>query len=278
MNSVTQGRSRRFALAVACSFHGLLTACPPLAVCAPAESQPVSTTQPASPKEPVNGAPLDLLPADVMFAYAGIPDRHSRQKGSAIKSFLALADGARQLGLWPNKGRTFADVLSAFPLLGEYPHVLALLDVTSREVRPGSYRLNDMQAAVLLRCGGNVEPIEMLIRRLILSYTNDRVARIEDVSFTMGGETSVHGASLCYHRLTDDRLDDWAVCESRSAREPGSERLGPPWAGLQPCGRTGGFNELIRIAGEPRPKLWCCSIRSLSAAASPRLLSTCPTG
>ena len=161
----------------------------------------------------LGASPITQLPVEVMFAYAGRPAGDSDQPASAARGFLAMADGARQLGLWPRKGREFADVVSALPLLGEYPHAVALLDLTIRQLRPGSYRLNDMQAVLLLRCGGQVEPVERRIRQFLLSYTNDQVSRVTEVEFFPTGGVEGADTSMPYQRLTDSRLPEWAVWE-----------------------------------------------------------------
>jgi hypothetical protein len=158
-------------------------------------------------------SPIAQLPADVMAVYAGRPVATPGDQPSAAGGFLALAATARQVGLWPESGRQYADILSTLPLLGRYPHALALLDVTIREIGGGSHRLDTLHAVLLLRCGDDAGPIEQRIAYFIRAYTNDQVCRVEQVEWRPGSPRGLPDTPITYHRLLDSRLPDWAACE-----------------------------------------------------------------
>lgn len=161
------------------------------------------------------GAPRDvtaLVPADALIALIGRPDERVRN-GAAAPAGAPRTDAptvvqqllliGKQLNLLPAQARTAADVAACLPLLGQYPFAFVLLDVTSRELRPGAFRLNDLQAAMVFDTSGDDEAIAQRIRQLLGTYTNSAVSIVEKI--TENGVTR--------YRLTDARLPDWAVVE-----------------------------------------------------------------
>ncbi|UCG33478.1 MAG: hypothetical protein JSU68_02360 [Phycisphaerales bacterium] len=158
-------------------------------------------------------SPITLLPADAMAVYAGRPVATTDHQPSTAAGFLALAGTARQMGLWPRGGRHYADMLSALPLLGRYPHAGALLDVTVSPIGADSHRLNTLHAVVLVRCGEEVELIERRIAYAIRAYTNDQVSHVEQVDWRPDSSLGGPDTPITYHRLLDSRLPEWAACE-----------------------------------------------------------------
>lgn len=167
---------------------------------------------PLAEREP-RAALIQTLPADTLVAYAGRGASSGDRETGAIQRLFVLVDTARRLGLWPQQGRGIADVGAALPLLGAYPHALALLDVSIRQLGPGSFRLNELEAVLALRTGGNHAPVVQRIGQFILSYTNDQVSRISDIRFDPFDEQSSGSGGLVYHRLTDRRWPAWVVVE-----------------------------------------------------------------
>jgi len=156
---------------------------------------------------------MHILPADALIAYAGVPPQNDDDRNGGVSRLLALADGARALGLLPDSGRIFADIGSAFPLLGTYPHALALLDISTKQVGPESHRLASLQAVLILRTGENTDPVVRRIERFLLAYTNDQVSRIVPVQQEMRDAQSGATFTLSYHRLTDSRWPTWIAVE-----------------------------------------------------------------
>jgi len=145
------------------------------------------------------------VPADAMVAYFGRPSPEMLE-GSRDGTVDKLAGWVITLmarGVIPREGRVIADVIGTLPTLARRPHAWVLLDVTAKQVRPEVYRLKDMQTALLIDGGGLSVDIDRRLRDLLATYTDAGHARIE----------KVHAGDVHYHRLTDQRLPEWAVAE-----------------------------------------------------------------
>jgi len=150
--------------------------------------------------------PLDqCIPANVMAVYFGrpSPEMLNAPPGSAIDQLAAWVMAFKSMGVIPKEGRVIADIFTSLPMIGRRPHALILLDITSRHVREDIYRLNDMQAALLIDTKGMAKEFDRRIRDLLATYTDSENGRIE----------SLHINNLRYHRLIDQRLPEWAVIE-----------------------------------------------------------------
>ncbi|MBN1489219.1 MAG: hypothetical protein JXA69_04820 [Phycisphaerae bacterium] len=153
---------------------------------------------------------LAHVPADAYGAIAVRPEQGTAPttgqaeagtaSGALFHQFLTL--GA-QLRLLPAQARVVGDIVGCLPLLGRYPCAFALLDITSRPLSNGGYRLNDMQAVLVFETNGDHEPIAERIRQLLAAYTNAELSRLDRHSET----------GLIRYRLTDSRLPPWAIIE-----------------------------------------------------------------
>ena len=159
------------------------------------------------------GPPSDDLmryvPDDAMVVLAGrlLPrslPATAPAEGEAGTVFLqqVLAVGL-QLRLLPEDVRLLGDVLGTLPLLSRHPCVFALLDVSSQPVAGRSYRLEQMQAGLVLLTGGDHEAVTQRIQQLLAAYTNTATSRLT--------KTSAPGKTR--YRLSDSRLPPWAVIE-----------------------------------------------------------------
>jgi len=162
----------------------------------------VGPAGPAPAKAPLGASGLlGAIPSDAMAVYIGRPVQEGRRSGSAMDWLLTAAQLAAQMGTLPQQGRLLADIGGALPLFGTYPHAIVLLDISAKALRPGSYRLNSLQVAMLFETGGRNEPVAGQIQRMLSGYTNSEFARLTRVC--RGQDT--------YYRLADSRLPPWAV-------------------------------------------------------------------
>jgi hypothetical protein len=107
------------------------------------------------------------------------------------------------MGVIPQSGRVLADIVGSLPLLSRRPHAFMMLDVTSKQIGDGVYRLNTMQAALVIDDQGVTRDIERRLRDLLATYTDLNNGKIETLS----------AGDVRYYQLQDVRLPNWSVCE-----------------------------------------------------------------
>ncbi len=157
------------------------------------------------------------VPADAMAVYFGQPMPQSETSGSRSAAKNGDPAGAaaqsdqlaimlmtlKSAGMVPEAGRMWVDLVTSLPVLSRHPHAAVLLDVTAREMAPEVYRLNDLQAALVIDSGGLTHDIDGRIRDLLRTYSNADDGRIEKIE----RDGRVH------HRLVDQRLPGWTAIE-----------------------------------------------------------------
>ena len=176
------------------------------------------------------------IPADALAVYVGRPatEQATTQPGGAGQAMTAWMIALGAMGVIPDEGRVLADVLATLPLVNRQPHALALLDITAKQVAEDSYRLDDMQAALLIDGTASAADFDRRIRTLLMTYTSADVARVETVE-TLG---------VRYHRLIDERGPKWAVVEWG--------RVGDQyWVGFG----SGAFERLLKTRASPESSL-----------------------
>ena len=140
-----------------------------------------------------------------MAVYFGRPSREMVEAppGATVDRLAGWLIALKAVGVIPEEGRVIADIVGTLPILGRRPHTLVLLDATSREVRPGSHRLDRLQCALMIDREGMEAVLNRRVRDLLATYTDSEHGRIESVSQD----------GLRWHRLVDVRLPAWAVIE-----------------------------------------------------------------
>ena len=153
----------------------------------------VGTTRPDLPADP--GV---LLPAETLFAYVSRP-LPGRSDASALS---ALARGMTVLA--PSEGKVWIRLLSSLTELGRYPFAVGILtlDVKERE-RAGSYKLKNIQLALIVRTGGDHADVIAQVDTTVKSSSSDRTGKI--VTRRVGEHS--------FEVLMDHRLPAW--CETQ---------------------------------------------------------------
>jgi len=149
------------------------------------------------------------VPADAYVMIAGQPSRLQSATTQPVAGsgpsfgLEQLVSLASQLKMLPEQARVVADVVTSLSLLGRYPYVFALLDISSKPLPGGAYRLEQLQAAMMFEPGGDDSMIASRIRQLLTTYTNDQLTRLD--------KSPLEGAVR--YRLVDSRLPEWTVME-----------------------------------------------------------------
>lgn len=150
--------------------------------------------------------PLDqCVPDDAMMALMvrPAPDMLDAPPGGTIDRLATWLMAFKAVGVIPEEGRMLADLVGTLPLLSRRPHAVILMDITAREFEPEAYKLDELEAALLIDACGMEQMIDRRVRDLIATYTKQEFAQIE--SRRAGGYT--------YYRLTDNRVPAWSVIE-----------------------------------------------------------------
>jgi hypothetical protein len=140
-----------------------------------------------------------------MAVYFGRPAQEtpSTQPSYSLNQLAGWVMTLKAMGVIPREGRVVADIIATLPMLAKRPYAVALMDITARKLKPGSYRLNSMQAALLIDTHGAQLAYDRRIRDLLTTYTDADKGTIE----------ALEADGVRYHRLTDRRLPGWAVME-----------------------------------------------------------------
>lgn len=140
-----------------------------------------------------------------MAAYFGrpSPDMLNAPPGGTAENLASWLVTLKGMGLIPKDGRVAADIIGTMPMLWRRPHAAVLIDITTQEIRADVFRLNRMQAALIIANRGIEVAIERRIRDLLATYTDPQQSTIVPRRI----------AGVRYHRLSEERLPDWAVTE-----------------------------------------------------------------
>lgn len=131
------------------------------------------------------------------------PDMTNPDQPGAVEDLGRLLITLKTMGLLPEKGRILADIAGTLPLLSRQPYALVLLDITAKQLGPGSYRLNDMRSALIVDNTGVAVELERRVRDLLTTYADDQNGHLE----------KPEKDGVRYYRLIDKRLPGWAVSE-----------------------------------------------------------------
>lgn len=153
-------------------------------------------------------APLTLdacVPADAMAVYFGrpSPDMLDAPPGGKVDQFATLMITLKAMGVIPREGRVIADIVGTVPIFWRRPHAVVLMDITSKEIGPQAYRLDELKAALVIDERGVARALDRRFRDLLATYSDARNGHIEPA----------RAGDVAYYRLIDRRLPEWAVIE-----------------------------------------------------------------
>jgi len=188
---------------------------PPAAVAGAAPTttgtpQPASATAssaadaPASQPSLVHPGPLDLVPAESLLCWKGLPYPDTQRPGETQPNAIVTLINAGVLLLGDRldpRARLFVDVLQAFGEIIRYPFAIALIDARAKEEKPDSRKVDQLRVAVIVRTNGQSLPLLRMLQRIVSTHTDSGQAALE--------RRQTHGRA--YQELMDRRLSDWCV-------------------------------------------------------------------
>ncbi len=150
----------------------------------------------------------DKLPGDVIAAYAAagpVVSESDSAPGAPVPTLsLTLLEQAQMLGLFgvvDTCTRQWLDSLAAASLLFQYPHAVALFDISATPRDDGGHELAGLNAAVIVETGTNAAAVNRRVQHLLDTYTN---AEHSTLTTEKLGERT-------WMTLRDQRLPKWLV-------------------------------------------------------------------
>jgi len=166
---------------------------------------------PAEPHQSQRGL-AHLIPNDVLAVYAAsgsavqAASQPATMPDASTAPSSSLWDQAQSLGLFgvmDSCTRQWLDSLAAASLMFQYPHAVALFDVSATLRHDGGHELSGLHAAVIIETNNDTAPIDRRVQHLLHTYTN-----AENSTLT----TETHGTATWF-TLRDRRLPDWCVIQ-----------------------------------------------------------------
>ncbi len=159
--------------------------------------------------------PLHLaqcLPSGILAAYVTVgPERPgsttNAQQASATTpsvSPLSLLEQAQAMGLFGVVDvctREWLDSITAISLLYQYPHAVALFDISATPRDDGGHKLAGLSAAIVIETGGDTNAINRRVQHLLDTYTNAEQSIL----------TKEKLGDQIWMTLRDRRLPEWVV-------------------------------------------------------------------
>lgn len=165
----------------------------------PQASAPVAVTQAAVDE------PLDLVPADSLLCWKGLPFPDAKQAPDKPSPFGILIDvGTRLAGnSLDNAQRVTIRILETLGIIGRYPFTVALIDARAKPTHDGGTgrKVDKLRIAAVIKTQGQSEPFLAIIAKAVRELTDEGAAELENK--TVG--------RWSYQELRDSRLPDWCV-------------------------------------------------------------------
>lgn len=180
---------------------------PPAAEVADEAAESIVSDEPAVPEPHTIDAPLNLVPADYLLCWKGLPFPGAEKKSDQPSSLRTLLDLA---------GRVFGDrldetqklslrILETLGIVGGYPFTVTVLDATAKPAGAdgSSAKLDQLRIAAVIQTGSlsGSEPFLRVIQKAINELTDAGAAQL----------TTQRAGRWQYQSLVDERLPEW--CE-----------------------------------------------------------------
>ncbi|MEP0847093.1 MAG: hypothetical protein HRF50_09770 [Phycisphaerae bacterium] len=169
---------------------------------------PAADTQPSPPpsNRTISG-PLDLIPADSLAVWKGLPIADERRVPATSPSGSTVVELFRRLVGANLDARTKLTlrIFEMISLARDYPFAFACVDASARSKRPdgGGTHADKLKLIFVAQTAGESRPLLNIIAKAIKELTDAGPAKLERLS-TRGYE---------YQELTDSRVPDWCrVC------------------------------------------------------------------
>ncbi len=149
--------------------------------------------------------PLDLIPAENLLCWKGLPFPGAEQKSDEPSSLRTLLDLA---------GRFFSDklddsqklslrILETLGIIGRYPFAITLIDATAKPThKDGSgAKLDELRIAAVIKTGDKADPFLRIIQKAVNELTDAGAATLK----------TKQAHKWKYQELTDSRLPSWCT-------------------------------------------------------------------
>ena len=169
----------------------------------------VSDEQPAAKDTTFNSPdtiePLDLIPAENLLCWKGLPFPGAERKSDEPSSLQTLLDLAgRVFGDKLEDGQKFSlRLLETLGIIGQYPFAITLIDATVKPTREdgSGAKLDELRIAAIIKTGDDAARFLRIIQKAINELTDAGAATL----------VTKHAYQWEYQELTDSRLPTWCA-------------------------------------------------------------------
>jgi hypothetical protein len=151
--------------------------------------------------------PLDLIPADNLLCWKGMPFPGAERTPDEPSSLRTLMDIASRVfgGRIDNAHKISVRILETLGIVGRYPFAVALLDASAKPARAdgSGAKLDQLRIAVAIKTGSlaDSEPFLRIIQKTVNEMTDAGAATLRTRQVRRWE----------YHELTDARLPAWCA-------------------------------------------------------------------
>lgn len=151
--------------------------------------------------------PLDLVPAENLLCWKGLPFPGAESKSDEPSSLLTLLDTASRVfgGPFDNTHKISLRILETLGIIGRYPFTVTLIDASAKPARAdgGGAKLDKLRIAVVIKTGSleESEPFLRIIQKTVNELTDAGAATLR----------TRQAQRWEYHELSDTRLPEWCL-------------------------------------------------------------------
>jgi len=142
---------------------------------------------------------MQIVPPDAVVVFAA--PAGDTQSAAASDYAASISNWASLLGLFSTSQQIATDVATILPALNGYDRAVALLDLSSRQAGPDSYKLQQLQAVIIVDTAGRNAPMLKLIKQLLDGYFSREDATLAWRRFQ----------SLRWQELSSQKLPAWCT-------------------------------------------------------------------
>ena len=152
-------------------------------------------------------APLDLVPAEYLLCWKGLPFPGAERKSEDPSSIGTLLDLAGRLfgGRMDESQKLGLRILEMLGIVGRYPFTVTVIDASAKTIRSdgSGAKLDQLRIAAVIQTGSLSEsdPFLRIIQKAINELTDAGAAKLD----------TRRAGKWQYQSLSDERLPDW--CE-----------------------------------------------------------------
>jgi hypothetical protein len=170
-----------------------------------AEEPPTLVADDESPEPPAPDEPLDLIPAENLLCWKGLPFPGTEQKGVEPSALATLLDAGARIAGNPlgAKEQLTLRLFEALGVVVRYPFAIALIDARAKtaDADGSASKVDQLRIAAVVKTNGESGPFRRIIQKVVNEQTDSGPATL----------ARKKAGRWQYQELHDSRLPQWCV-------------------------------------------------------------------